>query len=46
MKKKMMAGLLAAVLLAGCVTAAWAGSGSDPLISLSYLNGADRKSVV
>ena len=40
MKKKMMAGLLAAVLLAGCVTAAWAGSGPDPLISLSYLNGA------
>ncbi len=40
MKKKMIAGLLAAVLLAGCVTAAWAGSGSDPLISLSYLNGA------
>ena len=32
--------LLPAVLLAGCVTAAWAGSGPDPLISLSYLNGA------
>ena len=40
MKKKLLAGLLALGLLVGCATVAWAGSGADPLISLSYLNGA------
>lgn len=40
MKKKLLAGLLTLGLLVGCATVAWAGSGVDPLISLSYLNGA------
>lgn len=40
MKKKLLAGLLALGLLAGCATVAWAGSGADSLISLSCLNGA------
>ena len=40
MKKKLMAGLLALALLLGCATVAWAGSGTDPLVSLSYLTGA------
>lgn len=39
MKKKLLAGLLALGLLAGCATVAWAGSGADSLISRSYLNG-------
>lgn len=40
MRKKLLAGLLALGLLLGCATVAWAGSGADPLISLSYLTGA------
>ena len=39
MKKKRFAGTLALLVLLGCVTAGSAGSQSDPLISLSYLNG-------
>ena len=39
MKKKMLAGALALLVLLGLVTAGLAGSQSDPLISLSYLNG-------
>ena len=40
MKKKLIAGALAALALMGCITVVWAGSQSDPLVSLSYLNGA------
>ena len=39
MKKKLFAGALAVLVLLGLVTAGWAGSLSDPLISLSYLTG-------
>ena len=39
MKKKLFAGALALLILLGCVTAGWAGSLADPLISLSYLTG-------
>lgn len=39
MKKKLLAGALALTLLLGCATVGWAGSQSDPLISLSYLTG-------
>ena len=39
MKKKLLAGALALLILLGCVTAGWAGSLADPLISLSYLTG-------
>ena len=39
MKKKLFAGALALILLLGFVTTGWAGSQSDPLISLSYLTG-------
>lgn len=39
MKKKMLAGALALLVLLGFVTTVLAGSQSDPLISLSYLNG-------
>ena len=39
MKKKLLAGALALLVLLGCVTVGWAGSQSDPLISLSYLTG-------
>ena len=39
MKKKLLAGALALMLLLGFVTTGWAGSQSDPLISLSYLTG-------
>lgn len=49
MKKKMLAGALALLALLGLVTAGLAGSQSDPLISLSYLNGtffADLKTRV
>lgn len=40
MKQKLLAALLALGLLLGCAAVGWAGSGTDPLISLSYLNGA------
>ena len=39
MKKKLLAGALALLVLLGCVTVGWAGRLSDPLISLSYLTG-------
>ena len=39
MKKKLLAGLLAASVLLGCVGMAWAGSSTDALVSLNYLNG-------
>lgn len=39
MKKKLLAGLLAASVALGCVSMAWAGASTDHLISLSYLNG-------
>ena len=39
MKKKILAGMLTLLVLLGCITAGSAGSQSDPLISLSYLNG-------
>lgn len=39
MKKKLFAAALALLVLLGCATVGWAGSQSDPLISLSYLNG-------
>lgn len=39
MRQKLLAALLALGLLLGCATVAWAGSGTDPLISLSYLTG-------
>ena len=39
MKKKILAGALALLVLLGCVTTGLAGSQSDPLISLSYLTG-------
>ena len=39
MKKKLFAGALALLVLLGFVTTGWAGSQSDPLISLSYLTG-------
>ena len=39
MKKRILAGALALLMLLGCVTAGWAGSLADPLISLSYLTG-------
>lgn len=39
MKKKLLAGLLAASLLLSSVSMAWAGASADHLISLSYLNG-------
>ena len=39
MKKKLLAGALALLVLLGCVTVGWAGRVSDPLISLSYLTG-------
>lgn len=39
MKKKLIAGLTAVLILAGCAGVAWAGSSTDHLISLSYLNG-------
>lgn len=39
MKKKLFAGALALLVLVGFVTTGWAGSQSDPLISLSYLTG-------
>lgn len=40
MKRKLLAVLLALGLLLGCATVGRAGSGTDSLISLSYLNGA------
>ena len=39
MKKKLFAGALVLLVLMGFVTTGWAGSLSDPLISLSYLTG-------
>ena len=39
MKKKLFAGALALLVLLSFVTVGWAGSQSDPLISLSYLTG-------
>ena len=39
MKKKLLAGALALLVLLGFVTTGWAGSQYDPLISLSYLTG-------
>ena len=39
MKKKLLAGALALLVLLGCVTVGWAAGQSDPLISLSYLTG-------
>ena len=39
MKKKLIAGLAAASILIGCAGVAWAGSSTDYLISLNYLNG-------
>ena len=39
MRKKLFAGALALLILLGFVTTGWAGSQSDPLISLSYLTG-------
>lgn len=39
MKKKLLAGLLAASVLLGCVGMAWARSSTDALVSLNYLNG-------
>ena len=39
MKKKLLAGLLAASVLLGCVGMAWAGSSTDALVSQNYLNG-------
>lgn len=39
MKKKLIAGLTAVLILVGCAGVAWAGSSTDHLISLSYLNG-------
>ena len=49
MKNKLLAGALALLVLLGCVTMGWAGSQTDPLVSLSYLNGtylADLKSYI
>ena len=49
MKKKILAGALALLVLSGLVTTGLAGSQSDPLISLSYLTGtflADLKAFV
>lgn len=40
MKKKLIAGALALSVLLGCVTVGWAGSQTDPLVSLSHLTGA------
>ena len=37
MRKKLLAGALALLILLSCVTVGWAGSQPDPLISLSYL---------
>ena len=39
MKKKLLAGALALLVLLGFVTTGWAGGLADPLISLSYLTG-------
>lgn len=39
MKKKLISGALAVLVLLGCVTMGSAGSQSDPLVSLSYLTG-------
>ena len=49
MKKKVLAGALALLMMLGLVTAGSAGSQSDPLISRSYLHGtfyADLKTNV